>query len=157
MSGGAMARLGAAKIFSSLGTGQGTFGLLSMPWLETAAAPLPRAPRACHAPTWRRLMRSPAWPQAGLLAFETGYLPRDAGNGRVLGGFVRIFHGAAPARRGGGCGGTRSRQRDLPARLTLPHNQGRKVDGPSFAIYPHCSPLRCRRGSATLDPIGRRK
>jgi hypothetical protein len=40
MSGGAMARLGAAKIFSSLGTGQGTFGLLSMPWLETAAAPL---------------------------------------------------------------------------------------------------------------------
>jgi hypothetical protein len=52
--------------------------------------------------------------------------------------------GSGEARRGGaegpgaasGTGHTQHKATDLPAYLTLPYNQGRKVDGPSFAIYP---------------------
>jgi len=62
-----------------------------------------------------------------------------------LRGFARIFmDGSGEARRGGaegpgaasGTGHTQHKATDLPARVTLPHNQGRKVDGPSLAIYP---------------------
>jgi hypothetical protein len=94
-------------------------------------------------------------PSRALLAFDAGCLRRYA-NGGDSRGFVRIF--VERLRRGaeGGCGGTRSRQRtghtqhkatDLPAHLTLPHNQGRKVDGHFFDICPH----RC---SASLERPG---
>ncbi len=35
-----------------------------------------------------------------------------------------------------GTGHTQYEVTDLPAKVTLPHNQGRKVDGTSVAIYP---------------------
>jgi hypothetical protein len=35
-----------------------------------------------------------------------------------------------------GTGHTQNEAIDLPASFTLPYNQGRKVDGPSFDVYP---------------------
>src|SRR5262245_45756223 len=130
-----------AKKLPSPGTDQGGRGFLGMPWLETAAAPLPRAPRAGHAPTWRRLMsREPGLaPSRALLAFRSvngAAMRREAAD---LRGLVRIFmerlrRGAEGGAEGpgaaSGTGHTQHKATDLPTILTLPHNQGRKVDGP---------------------------
>jgi hypothetical protein len=124
-----------------------------MPWLEKGSSPAatrpPRWPRAHLASTDEKPGLAPS---RALLAFDAGYLCRYAANGSGSARICQDLHGAAPARRGGGCGGTRSRQRtghtqhkatDLPAHLTLPYNQGRKVDGHFVDIYPQS-----RRGPA---------
>jgi len=84
-------------------------------------------------------------PSRALLAFGCRLLCGYAAQGGDLRGFVRIFHGRL--RRGAeggaegpgaasGTGHTQHKVTDLPARLTLPYNQGRKVEGPTFDIYP---------------------
>ena len=98
----------------------------------------PRAPRAGYETTWRRLMRAWLGPKPGSLSIrrsiQRGNTRQLQANCRKLRALkrqlrrcARIYprrHEAAPAERGGGCGGTRSRQQawsyaeratDLPA------------------------------------------
>ena len=70
--------------------------------------------------------------------------------------------GSGEARRGGaegpgaasGTGHTQHKVTDLPARLTLPYNQGKKVDGPFFDIYPQSVAASHEEGAdGTLAPV----
>ena len=111
----------------------------------------PRAPRAGYETTWRRLMRAWLGPKPGSLSVRrsiqrgnTRQLPANCGELRAtkrqLRPYARIYarlHGAAPAERGGGCGGTRSRQQaghtqneplTYPLMMSLHHKQGRTVE-----------------------------
>ena len=98
----------------------------------------PRAPRAGYETTWRRLMRAWLGPKPGSLSIRRSIqrgnarqLPANCRKLRALKRQLRRYarsyprlYEAAPAERGGGCGGTRSRQQawsyaeratDLPA------------------------------------------
>ena len=115
-----------------------------MPWLERQQprchAP-PRRPRAYLASTDEKPGLAPS---RALLAFEMPVMCADMRRTAAdLRGFVcmeRLRRGAEGGAEGPGAasetGHTQNEAIDLPARFTLPHNQGRKVDGPSFDVYP---------------------
>ena len=84
-------------------------------------------------------------PSRALLAFGVPVVARICGEAQRLTRICqdldgRLRRGAEGGAEGpgaaSGTGHTQHKATDLPARLTLPHNQGRKVDGPSIAIYP---------------------
>ena len=113
------------KIMSRLGTKWGRRrGLSSYRGRKRQQPRCPRAPRAGYETTWRRLMRAWLGPKPGSLSIRRSI---QRGNARQLHAncgklraikrqlrrYARIYprlHEAAPAERGGGCGGTRSRQ-----------------------------------------------
>jgi hypothetical protein len=107
-----------------------------------AATRPPRWPRAHLASTDEKPGLAPS---RALLAFEAPLIARICGARQRLARICQDLHGRL--RRGAeggaegpgaasGTGHTQHKATDLPAYLTLHYNQGRKVDGPSFAIYP---------------------
>ena len=144
----------------------------------------PRAPRAGYETTWRRLMRAWLGPKPGSLSIccqfgpavsesraqitrSSAQIARSSalsgaewqrcswGSGAVR---ARVMpgHRAAPARRGGGCGGTRSRRRAGPLRRTShwPTHQSRPSTTNKAAPW-RLPPFACRSTASAAGTLPR--